>query len=286
MNNNFSVIILTLNEEIHLPRLLDSLKGLNANTFVLDSGSSDGTLHICARRHIEIAFHAFKDHPSQWDYAINHFSITTPWIVALDADQILSENLYNRLKNFDDRNFVDVDGIYFNRKNFFKGRWIKHGGYYPKFLLKMFRSGRGYSDLSESFDHRFQVPGKTLIWKDGILLEENLKENHISFWINKHNIYSDLAAKRHLETKKKLSCFHLKYLISGQPNQKTALLKSIWFHLPIYIRPFLYFGYRLIILRGMLDGKNGIIFHFLQGFWFRMIVDIKIDELKSIHRKR
>jgi hypothetical protein len=47
------------------------------------------------------------------------------------------------------------------------------------------------------------------------------------------------------------------------------------------VRPFLYFFYRYFVRLGFLDGKQGAIFHFLQGFWFRLLVDIKIDELRS-----
>ncbi len=285
MNIHFSIIILTLNEEIHIARLLDSLEGLNAKIFVLDSGSTDSTINICHSLNVQTLTHAFIDHPSQWHYALNNFKIETPWIIALDADQTLSKELYTLLRNFSDCDFKNVNGIYFNRKNFFKGQWIKHGGYFPKYLLKMFRTGIGYSDLTESFDHRFQVQGNTLVWKKGYLIEENLKENQIKFWINKHNIYSDLAAKGHMEIDIK-KAYGSKYYFFGSPNQKNAQLKSIWHKLPIYLRPFLYFAYRLIVLRGILDGKNGIIFHFLQAFWFRLIVDIKIDELKKLDKTK
>ena len=53
----------------------------------------------------------------------------------LDADQVLTDALKEKLRNFDDRRYQDINGIYFNRKNFFKGRWIRHGGYYPFYLL-------------------------------------------------------------------------------------------------------------------------------------------------------
>ncbi|MHA4894685.1 glycosyltransferase family 2 protein [Pedobacter sp. PWIIR3] len=280
MNLHFSVIILTLNEEMHLPRLLKSLDGLNAETFVLDSGSTDNTLNICHTKGIQTAFHPFTDHPNQWHFALEHFKIKTPWIVALDADQIVSNELHYFLLNFSDHNFKQINGIYFNRKNYFKGTWIRYGGYFPKYLLKMFRTGIGYSDLSENFDHRFQVPGNTLICKKGILLEENLKENQIKFWIDKHNRYSDLAAKGHMKRPADALQLPISSML-GTPNQKIIWLKQVWSKLPLYLRPFLYFFYRFIIRGGILDGRHGIIFHFLQAFWFRLLIDIKIDELKN-----
>jgi glycosyltransferase involved in cell wall biosynthesis len=138
MNPNFSFIILTLNEEIHLERLLDSIMGLDATTYVLDSGSTDRTLQICKSRKIKIQQNTFVNHPKQWDFALRNFSVNTPWTIGLDADQIISSELYKILANFTLSTYDNIDGIYFNRKNYFQDKWIRHGGYYPMYLLKMF----------------------------------------------------------------------------------------------------------------------------------------------------
>ncbi|WP_428328400.1 exosortase Y [Mucilaginibacter sp.] len=279
MNNQFSFIIITYNEEVHLPRLLASISELNAPLFILDSGSTDKTLAIAQQAGATVLHHAFENHPKQWDFALKNFDIKTPWIICLDADQIVTPELKNKLHNFQDADYQQVNGIYFNRKNFFKGRWIKHGGYSPLYLLKMIRFGKGYSDLNENMDHRFIVPGETLIWKDGYILEENLKENNISFWINKHNRYSDLVAQEEVERMMALRSQTLKPNFWGSPDERTARLKQLWWQMPRYVRPMLYFIYRMFFQLGILDGRTGVIFHFLQAFWFRLVVDIKIDEL-------
>lgn len=278
---DFSFIILAFNEEIHLPKLLESIKALNAPTFVLDSGSTDKTLDICKQYGVQTAFHHFENHPKQWHQALEIFPITTPWIIGLDSDHQVTPELFEMLANFRDSEYTDTNGIYFNRKNFFKGKWIKYGGFYPKYLLKMFRTGIGYSDLNENMDHRFVVPGKTQIWKNGHILEENLKENEISFWIAKHNRYSDLVAQEEIERMQKLRMQSVKANFLGNPDQRIAWLKRLWWTLPLGLRPFIYFFYRAIIRLGILDGSTGMLFHFLQGFWFRLIVDVKINELKK-----
>ncbi|QEC77906.1 glycosyltransferase [Mucilaginibacter ginsenosidivorax] len=275
----YSFIILTYNEEQHLPRLLESIAGLNAPVFILDSGSDDDTILIAQKAGASILQHAFENHPKQWDFALKNFDIKTPWVVCLDADQVITPELREKLANFKDQDYQDIDGIYFNRKNFFKGSWIKHGGYYPFYLLKMIRFGVGYSDLNENMDHRFIVPGKTVVWKDGHILEENLKENNISFWIAKHNRYSDLLAQEEVERMQKMRQQTLKPSLFGSPDERTAWLKQLWWQLPRYVRPLLYFTYRMIFQLGILEGRIGVIFHFLQGFWFRLIVDVKIDEI-------
>ncbi|MNJ97599.1 Glycosyl transferase family 2 [compost metagenome] len=278
MSSAFSFIILTFNEEQHLPRLLASIVKLNAPVYILDSGSTDQTLKIALDFGATVKHNPFENHPKQWDFALKNFEIHTPWIIGLDADQIVTPELFDQLVNFKDENHQDIDGIYFNRKNIFKGKWIKYGGYYPKYQLKMFRYGVGYSDLNENMDHRFLVVGKTITWKKGHILEENLKENEISFWIAKHNRYSDLVAEEEIERMKSLRTQTIQPKFFGDPYQRTAFLKSLWWKLPLFLRPFIYFGSRMTLQLGFLDGRTGILFHFLQGFWFRLVVDIKIAE--------
>jgi len=278
---DFTFIILTFNEAQNLPRLLQSIAGLDAKTYVMDSGSTDHTLEICREYGVIAAYQPFENHPKQWDAALKHFEIHTPWVIGLDADQIVTPELYQLLADFRDENYRSFNGIYFNRKYYFKGKWIKHGGYSPIYLLKMFRYGKGYSDLNENMDHRFIIEGDSTIWKKGYILEENIKENDISFWIAKHNRYSDLLAEEEIERIQLLRTQTLKPAFFGSPDQRKAWLKRMWWRLPRYLRPFLYFGYRMTFKLGFLDGKTGILFHFLQGFWFRMIVDVKIEEKLS-----
>jgi exosortase/archaeosortase family protein len=264
---------------MHLSRLIDSIKGLKAEIFVLDSGSTDQTITICRENEVEVSYHPFENHPKQWHEALNRFPVKTPWIIALDADQVVTSSLFEQLDNFNEDVYKDVNGIYFNRKNFYKGKWIRYGGYFPFFMLKMFRTEHGVSDHNENMDHRFLVTGKTIIWKKGYLLEENLKESKVSFWIDKHNRYSDQVALEEVERMQKLRLQIIEPKFWGSPNERKAAMKRLWWRMPRYVRPALYFGYRMIFQLGILDGRTGIIFHFLQAFWFRLIIDVKIDEL-------
>ncbi len=283
----FSVIILTYNEEQHLPRLLASLRGLNHELFVLDSGSTDRTLNIAREAGATVLTNPFENHPKQWHFALENFTIKTPWIIGLDADQEVLPELHVMLTTFRDENIpAAVNGIYFNRKNYFKGRWLRYGGYFPKYMLKMFRAGVGRSDLNENMDHRFIVSGETVIWKNGYLKEENLKENEISFWIAKHNRYSELVAREELDRMQELREQSVNPRFWGSPDERTAYLKRIWWRLPLYWRPVIYFTYRFFFRLGFLDGKEGRLFHFLQAFWFRLLVDAKIDELKKTQGSR
>lgn len=283
---DFSFLILSYNEEIHLPRLLNSIKGLNAPIYIVDSGSTDKTVALAEAFGASVVYHTFDNHPKQWDWALKNCPVDTNWVIGLDSDHIISNELFEKLKSFNSTEIPpDITGIYFNRKNYFKGRWIKHGGYFPKYLLKMFKRNEGQSDIHENMDHRFIVTGKTMIWPDGYLHEENLKENEISFWINKHNRYSDLVAQEEVERRNSSRTQTVLPKFFGNPDQRIAWLKKRWWKMPLFVRPFLYFLYRFIVRLGFLDGKEGWIFHFLQGFWFRLIVDIKIYEIESGFKK-
>ncbi|RZL49340.1 MAG: glycosyltransferase family 2 protein, partial [Pedobacter sp.] len=273
-------IILTYNEEIHLPRLLNSIKGLKAPIYILDSGSTDHTLEIARQYQAEFKINKFINHPKQWDFALTNFNIQTPWTIGLDADQIVTPELHQMLEEFEEEKFRTIDGIYFNRKNYFQGSWIRFGGYYPIYLLKMFRTGIGFSDLTENMDHRFIVPGKTVTWKKGHILEENLKENDIDFWFKKHERYSDLIAQEEIERMQNLRGQSLKPNLLGNPDERKAWLKRLWWKLPLGIRPYFYYYLRMVLQLGFLDNKTGRRFHYLQGLWFRKLVDRKIVKLK------
>jgi exosortase/archaeosortase family protein len=264
---------------MHLPRLLHSISGLNAPVFILDSGSTDGTVAIGEKFGATVLQHPFENHPKQWDYALKNFDVKTPWVIGLDADHTVTPELKQHLEDFNDADHRHINGIYFNRKNFFKGNWLRHGGYYPFYQLKMIRYGVGYSDLNENMDHRFVVPGNTIKWKDGHIIEENLKENNIAFWISKHNRYSDLLAQEEVERMQQMRSQTITPRFWGSPDERRASFKQLWWQLPRYTRPMLYFLYRMFFQLGILDGRTGIIFHFLQSFWFRLIVDVKIDEI-------
>jgi len=94
------------------------------------------------------------------------------------------------------------------------------------------------------------------------------------------------VAIEEVERMRKLRQQTIKPRFFGTPDQRTAWLKQLWWKLPRYARPALYFIYRIFFQLGILDGRTGIIFHFLQGFWFRLVVDIKIDEILLQENKK
>jgi len=283
--SGLSLIVLTFNEQDNLEKCLKSVAGLCPEIFVVDSGSTDRTLEI-ARSYAKVEHHGFETHSLQWKWALENLPIATEWILALDADQQLTPALAAELQDLFSKGNIpgDVDGFYLNRRQIFKGQWIRHGGYYPKYLLKLFRASAVRLDTSDLVDHHFYVPGRTFKLRHD-LVEENQKENSISFWTDKHNRYAKLLAREELERRDTARTL-IRPAMFGSPDQRVLWQKNLWSRCPSYVRPLLYFVYRYFFRLGFLDGKQGFVFHFLQGFWFRLLVDINVEELQKGRQER
>ncbi len=274
-----TAVVLTLNEELNLPACLDSLGGLCKQTFVVDSGSTDRTAEIAQRFGAQVIQHPFETHAKQWNWAFQRLPITGEWVLALDADQRVTPELKDEILHALPETPDEVAGYYLPRKQFFRGRWIRWGGYWPKHLLKLFRRGAAHSDEQELVDFRFYVRGETRCLKQP-LIEENLKERHIAFWLQKHLRFIDLQAQEEYRRRHRRVGWAIPPAPLGTPDQRVLFWKRIWYWMPRYARPFLYYGHRYIFQLGVLDGRQGALFHFLQAFWLRLMIDVRLGELE------
>jgi glycosyltransferase involved in cell wall biosynthesis len=275
-----SVVVLTKNEERNLRGCLESVAGWCREIFIVDSGSDDATIPIAEHYGAAIVAHPFESHTKQWNWALTHLPFCCEWVLCLDADQRVTPELRAEIGLLLAGGTVPQNGLYVKRRQIFRGRWIKHGGYYPKYLLKMVRHKYAWCDENERLDSHFYVEGSTGLLKHDII-EDNQNENDITFWIDKHNRYAIAQASEELHRQNTKVEWSLRPKFFGTPDQRTLFLRGIWYrHLPLYVRPFLLFFYRYFLRLGFLDGKEGLIFHFCQSLWFRLLVDVKIEELQ------
>jgi glycosyltransferase involved in cell wall biosynthesis len=275
-----TVIVLTFNEERNLAVCLESVKGWARAIFVVDSGSTDGTVRIAETLGATVVTHAFETHARQWVWAIESLPLETEWVLGLDADQRVTPLLRREIGDVLGSHQGEAAAGYFvKRRQIFRGRWIKHGGYYPKYLLKLFRRSRVVVDVDELVDHHFRVDGPTRKL-GGDIVEDNQNEAAIAEWTAKHNRYATLQAQH--ELRERASAARVgPAAIWASPDDRTQWMKQTWRRFPLFVRPCLYVFYRYVIRLGFLDGKQGFIFHVLQGFWYRLLVDINIDELRA-----
>jgi hypothetical protein len=113
------------------------------------------------------------------------------------------------------------------------------------------------------------------------IIEENLKEDKIDFWIQKHLRYAELLAQEEVRRKSGQAPTTVKAALLGDPDERAEWHKQTWTRLPHYVRAPAYFLWRYLFRLGFLDGKQGFAFHFLHAFWFRLVTDLKIDEQRA-----
>ena len=273
-----AAVILTFNEERNLGECLGSLAGWISELHVVDSGSTDQTLAIAARHGARVTPHPFETHAKQWQWALRALPLDADWVLALDADQHVTPELAAEIGRLVTSNDPAIAGGYVKRRQVFRGRWIRHGGYYPKYLLKLFRRSAVWMDEDDLVDHHFHVRGNTVLL-DHDIVEDNRNEASIAAWTAKHNRYAVLQAKEQL-ARAAAGTSGTRAALFGTPDERVLWLKQVWDGLPLYWRPALYFVYRYVLRLGFLDGREGFVFHVLQAFWYRLLVDINVDELR------
>lgn len=272
-----TVLVMTYNEEINIEKCLKSVVDWVDELIIVDSYSTDKTLAITQNYTKNIYSHKYDGHPQQWQWALDNIKTKNDWIFAIDADFIVTRELWDELM-IKLRKIDDIKGYYIRHRQIFKGRPILHGGVYPNYWLRIFNKKYVHVDQKELVDIHFYVNGKTEKIKYDIL-EHNIKDESIHFWIEKQNKFAKRQAIEEIQRMKFKKTENIESNLIGTPDQQKNYLKNIWFKLPHYFRPLVYFLYRYFFKFGFLDGKAGFIYHFTQGFFYRLLVDINIDEL-------
>lgn len=272
-----SVIILTYNEEKNIEKCLKSIFGWVSEIIIVDSYSTDKTIEIAKKYTDKIYQHSFENYGKQRNWAQEVLPIKHEWILHIDADERVTPELVEEIKNILKDVPQNVNGFLIKERTFFMGRWIKHGGHYPVYHLRLFRMKKGRCE-DRKYDQHFICEGKIFKLRNDILDENNI---NISEWINRHNRWSSAEVEELLQiSSENTNKIKVKYF--GTPIERRRWMRAkVYNHFPLFIRAFLYFFYRYFLRLGFLDGKEGLIFHFLQGFWYKFLIDAKIYEIRK-----
>ncbi|MDA9574278.1 glycosyltransferase family 2 protein [Porticoccaceae bacterium] len=276
MQVKICTIILSYNEEKHIERAIESALKFSHKILVCDSFSDDRTLTICAKFHkVTVLQHKWINYAKQFAFAQSNVPSDCNYIFRLDADEYVCDELANSISRIDSD---VIKGFYVNRHMNFRSKRMRYGGLFPVRVLRLFDKDFGHCE-NRWMDEHIVLEGP-ISYLPGELTDDNL--NTVSWWINKHNVYSNREAIDIYLSRNGLELETIKVSKDlTQASVKRFLKEKIYNKLPIGLRALLYFIYRYFLRLGFLDGLVGLQFHFLQGLWYRFLVDTKFSELES-----
>lgn len=275
MKTDITCVILTKNEELNLRNCLESIKNLAERIIVVDSGSTDSTLEIAKEYNCDIFHNPFRSYAHQHNWALDNTNIKTTWVYRIDADEVVTEKLANEILRETQRHKKDeINGFVMPFKIFFLGKLLKHAGNYPFLNLVIWKFGT--ARFSERFmgEHAILDTGKSITLK-------NYCEHHdcksIDVWVSKHNWY---ATREVIDYYERNGLNETNTLLYDNAKKTQKVRDGFYYKLPIFFRCWLYYFYRYYIKLGFLDGKAGKAYCWLQAYWYRFLVDVKLMECK------
>ena len=276
-----SVVFLTYNDEQLIEDGLKSVADWASEIIVVDSGSTDGTLDIVRRYTAHIAVHPFENYAAQRNWAQANIPLANEWVFHIDSDERVTPELYASLRQlFTGTQLDDIDGILFPRRTVFMGRWMRHGGHYPVYHLRLYRKSRGQCE-ERLYDQHYTVPG-AVIKAHGDLID--VISTSLDGWMQRHVRWAGLEVQQQLRAE--VVATQVEGKLTGTPIERRRWLKRFVFgRVPLFTRVFAYFFYRYFLRLGFLDGTEGLIFHFLQGCWFRFYIDAKLWEARQAQKQ-
>ena len=283
---DLTVVILTKNEEKNLRKCIESFRGLAKRFVIVDSGSTDGTEMLCRQMdeelyavgsQLDFYAHPWVSYADQLNWGLDNTDITTEWSMRMDADEELLEDLVQEIDEKLDGLLEPVNGVILRRRTIFMGKWIKHGGRYPELLLRIFRTGKARCEMKIMDEHMILSEG-TMVTFEHDLIDNNQKD--LDWWTAKHNWYSNREVLDH-QMSLEGDSLQEDGGSSRQARIKRVVKNSGYYKLPKFFRAHLYYLYRYWIRLGFLDGTEGRIYHFLQAYWYRFLVDAKMYQCEK-----
>ena len=272
---DLSIFIPTYNEEIHIERSIKSALKIAKEVFIVDSHSTDKTLEIAKKYDIAIFEGEWHHLGQKLNWAIVNLPIKTQWVMRLDADEYFTNELISEIKVKLPNLSNSISAVSFCRRIYFMGKWMKKGTSRTP-IIRIIKKGKAYYENRWLDEHVIVRDGGVIIFKSD-LVDDNL--NNLTHWINKHNKYATLEAIELIDSE--LGIVENKDHVSklDYKNNKKRKMKDLYTHMPLFIRPFLFFCYRYFFKLSFLEGKEAFIWDFMQCWWYRTLADAKVFEI-------
>ncbi len=270
---NIALVIVARDAETTIARCIMSARTLVKSVLVVDSFSTDDTVDVAGREGAVVLQRPFINYSDQRNWASEQIDANTDWILHLDSDEYLTPELATEISSRVSAASAETNGFLMRRRVVFLGREMRHGGLNATWHLRMYRPQRGWCE-DRRYDQHFIAAGATQRLQ-GWFVDDNRAP--LERWTDRHNRWSSAEAEEILNPS--AGARRLEPALMGSPiNRKRWLKDRLWSRLPRLWRPFSYFAYRYFFCLGFLDGREGLIFHVLQGFWFRFLIDSKAFE--------
>jgi glycosyltransferase involved in cell wall biosynthesis len=277
---DLTVVILTYNEEVHIERAISEARRLTRNIVVVDSFSTDRTIELARSAGAGIAQNVFVNHSEQFQWALENVAIETEWVMRLDADETLTRELVEEIRTRLPILSSEICGVNLKRRHVFLGRWIRHGGRYPLILLRIWRNGAARIETRWMDEHMMLLRGRSITFEHDFS-DHNL--NDLAHFTAKHNKYATHEAIDRLGRRYALFARDRSVTDGASGSQarlKRMVKEGVYNHIPFALGPIGYFFWRYFFRLGLLDGREGLVYHFLQGLWYRFLVEARVFELR------
>ncbi|HLW79072.1 MAG TPA: glycosyltransferase family 2 protein [Terriglobia bacterium] len=277
-----SVLILTRDEELNIAHCLESVRWA-AEVFVVDSLSTDRTAEIARSLGAKVYAHDFQGYARQRNWALDHLPFSCEWVLMLDADERVPQALAEEIHSVLGQDSDPRVGYYIAPRLFFLGRWLKHGGLYPTWLLRLYKRSAARVEERHVNEH-VMLDGAA-----GYLTQpfDHVDRRPLGHWVAKHNRYADLEAEDYLRERSRpgLERSIPVSLWGSQAGRKRWIKLRVWNRLPVLLRPFLFFWRNYLFKGGFLDGRAGFIYHVLWSFWYPFLVGAKVVEQETLDQR-
>jgi glycosyltransferase involved in cell wall biosynthesis len=249
-----TVIVCTLNEVLNLPDCLSSV-GWAEQVIVVDGGSADSTAAVAETLGAEVVRHDWAGYSLQKNWALDTLPIRHEWVLFLDADERVSVELAREISAIVRGDVRSPAGYYVARRLIFMGRWLKRCFWYPDYNLRLFRRTAG------RFESRLVHETVVVEGEVGYLANDLIHDDQrdLAAYISRLNRYSSLEAREihHLRS----GCRQSEFVPAWRGTwgqRRRALKERVWYRVPL--RPLVRFVWKMVVRRGFLDGREGLIF--------------------------
>jgi glycosyltransferase involved in cell wall biosynthesis len=272
--DKITAIVLTCNSEKSVEKVIRSVQQVAAQVVVVDDFSSDKTIKIAKSLGCNVVQHRFENYSQQRNWAQKNAKLKPDdWVLHIDNDEIISAKLADSIRKASE----EADGFLVKKLIYFMGKPIRFGYINPNWHLILYRAGKGYCE-DRLYDQHFVVEGRTMALK-GRLVDN--QTSSLERWTAMHNKWSSLEAEEVVRNAKPGKRALNASLKGDRRMQKRWAKNNLYYRSPVLLRSLLFFIYSYIFRLGFLDGKTGLIFHFLEAGWFRFLVDAKIIEMQN-----